>query len=67
MPEAVDNPITLVYSRLSDGVHNRTDEECVEITKSAKAVLVRLLSDLKREHRQKKAYLEDIKALSKSR
>jgi hypothetical protein len=66
LPESANNPIALTYSRLSDGIHNRTDEECVEIAKRAKSVLIRLLSDLKREHREKQAYVEDIKALSKS-
>ncbi len=66
LPESANNPITLTYSRLSDGIHNRTDEECVEIAKRAKSVLIRLLSDLKRELRQKTIYVEDIKALSKA-
>jgi hypothetical protein len=64
LPESVSNPITLTYSRLSDGIHNRSDEECVEIAKRAKSVLIRLLSDLKREHQLKRAYVNDIKALS---
>ena len=36
------NPMTLLYSALSEGVHNLTDEECLDIASSIRVVLTEL-------------------------
>src|SRR5438132_11730954 len=46
MPQALlingHNPLTLLHSALSDGVHGRSDEECLQIASSVRVVLAEL-------------------------
>lgn len=46
IPEALKvgghNPLTLLYSALSEGLHDRTDEECLELASSVRVVLTEL-------------------------
>jgi len=43
MPQALlingHNPLTLLHSALSDGLHDQTDEHCLEIASSVRVVL----------------------------
>jgi len=36
------NPLTLLHSALSDGIHAKTDEECLELATSIRLVLIEL-------------------------
>jgi hypothetical protein len=36
------NPMTLIHSALSEGVHNQSDEECLDIASSIRVVLTEL-------------------------
>jgi len=40
---AGQNPLAVLHSAFSDGVHNRTDEECLEAARAGRVVLERLL------------------------
>jgi hypothetical protein len=40
------NPLTLLHAALSDGVHERTDEQCLELAHDARVVLVELAERL---------------------
>jgi hypothetical protein len=40
------NPLTLLHSALSDGVHDRTDEECLMLATSVRVILVELAERL---------------------
>ena len=40
------NPLTLLHSALSDGLHERTDEQCLELAHDARVVLVELAERL---------------------
>jgi hypothetical protein len=46
MPQALmingHNPLTLLYSALSKGIHNRSDEDCLKIASSIRIVLAEL-------------------------
>jgi len=42
------NPLTLLHSALSDGLHSRTDEECLELATSVRVVLAELSECLAR-------------------
>ncbi|MEO5916746.1 MAG: hypothetical protein ABIS50_21135 [Luteolibacter sp.] len=36
------NPLTVLHDKLSDGLHGRTDEECLEIAQSVRIILIEL-------------------------
>jgi hypothetical protein len=40
------NPLTLLYAALSDGLHNQSDEECLELAQSIRTVLFELADRL---------------------
>jgi hypothetical protein len=46
IPEAIlidgHNPLTLLHSALSEGLHAQTDEECLELATSIRVVLTEL-------------------------
>ena len=65
VPQAANNPITIMYDRLSDGIHRRSDNECIEVAQKVRFMLIRLLVELKKEQDAKKEYLENLKALSR--
>jgi hypothetical protein len=49
------NPLTLLHAALSGGVHNRTDDECLELARDIRIVLTELavrISDVLRETRE---------------
>jgi hypothetical protein len=50
IPEALlidgHNPLTLLHSALSDGMHDRTDEECLEVAQHVRIVLTELAERL---------------------
>jgi hypothetical protein len=60
------NPLTLLYKALSEGVHDKTDEECLELARDIRLVLAelseRLASALKNEDELKTAVSRLLKA-----
>ena len=61
------NPIELLYDLISDGIHERTEEECVAVfdrCKNAFEFVVKKLTEAKRDD---EAYKASIQGLSKSK
>jgi hypothetical protein len=64
IPTFASNPIKITYVKLSDGLHNKSDAECVDIAQAAHGVLIRLLVDLKKEQENQQEYKKNIQKLS---
>lgn len=65
IPSFANNPITVTYTKLSEGLHNKSDTDCIPIAQAAQGVLIRLLVDLKKEQERQQQYKNDIETLSK--
>ena len=64
-PKGHKNPIETLYDVISDGLHQRNEDECVEIFDRCKAAfeyVVRKLTDAKRDDER---YLEALRKLEK--
>jgi hypothetical protein len=63
LPESImmdgHNPLTLLHSALSEGLHGKTDDECLELTASVRRVLAGLVEQLA-------VALKDDKSLSEA-
>ena len=63
-----DNPLQLIYDRLSAGVHRLDDQECMEIALRTAEVLeyvVTTLDTARRRRQSKKQYTESLRSLRK--
>jgi hypothetical protein len=58
------NPIYLMYSKLSQGIHALDDQQCVEISQAVSSLLINLLVQL---DEQRQTYVDAVKALAKRR
>ena len=69
LPDSIEvpgnNPVLLAYRQLSNGLHNLSDKECVDVAKRVSGILIHLLVGLRDEQENKKQYLANIKALAK--
>jgi len=67
LPDSIEvpgnNPVLLAYRQLSHGLHNLSDQECVDVARRVCSILLRLLVGLREEQESKKKYLDDIRAL----
>lgn len=61
------NPLKLLYSALSDGIHNKSDEECLELADTIKTVLIYLLEEIKNRGNRTKQFSEKMKKLLKQK
>lgn len=57
------NPLHLLYDLLSEGIHGKTDEECVAIVDDMDQVLRYLFIELKAHTEERKTYAEGLKGL----
>ncbi|CAK1880100.1 hypothetical protein [Vibrio crassostreae] len=68
LPESLtingQNPLTLLYSALSEGLHVHSDEECLQYAQAIKLVLFELVDRLDSSLREDKALLDAVKLLS---
>jgi hypothetical protein len=71
LPESVKiaghNPLTLLHQKLSEGIHNSSDEQCLAIAKSIRVVLVALaerLDQALKEERNLVAAIGSLHAVS---
>ena len=60
------NPVYLMYSRLSNGIHALNDQECVEIAQSVSNLLTDILIKLEEQKTIDQSYVEGIKELAKN-
>lgn len=57
------NPLKALHSALSDGIHNRTDEECLDLAETIKAILTYLLEEIRSRSDKAKNFSEKMKKL----
>lgn len=72
LPESIkiagDNPLALIYDRLSDALHRRDDQDCMDIAENVSKPLEHIVTSLsaaRRQLRERKAYEEQIGVLRK--
>jgi len=61
------NPLKSLHSALSDGIHNKSDEECLELADTIKTVLTYLLEEIKNRGARAKQFSEKMKKLLKQK
>ena len=57
------NPLKSLHSALSDGLHNKTDDECLELADSIKTILTFLLEEIRSRNEKSKTFTEKMKKL----
>lgn len=60
-----DNPLQLLYSQLSIGIHKLDEEECFDKAKSIDTVLKFVINKINSEKKNKSGAMEAIKNLKK--
>lgn len=64
-----ENPIELIYDRLSDGLHRRDEQECMSVAHEASEILEYVFTNLSIERKQRqarRAYVERVNTLRKN-
>jgi len=61
------NPLKSLHSALSDGMHNRTDEECLELADTIKTIMVYLLEEIRSRGDKAKLFTDKMKKLLNKR
>jgi len=61
------NPLKALHAALSDGIHNKTDEECLELADTIRTVLVYLLEEIRSHGERSKHFSERMKKLLKEK
>ena len=59
------NPLKLLHSALSDGLHAQSDDECLELAADVKESLTFLIEHVTRSRQNAKTYAESMKELQK--
>lgn len=57
------NPLKELYGVLSEGIHDKTDEECMEKAEAIRGILVFLVNQVARTKRDKKSFIEGLKKI----
>jgi hypothetical protein len=57
------NPLEIIYSSLSEGIHEKNDDECLEIVAEIKTSLTFLLKEVSSKRADKKTFTENIRKL----
>jgi len=57
------NPLKELYEVLSQGIHNETDEECMEKAEAIRGILVFLVNQVIRTKKDKKSFTEGMKKI----
>lgn len=57
------NPLKALHAALSDGIHNKTDEECLELAETIKSILIYLLEEIRSRSDKAKNFSEKMKKL----
>ena len=50
-----ENPLELIYDRLSAGLHRESEDECIEIAREASQVLEHIVTSINDEYQQRQA------------
>jgi len=57
------NPLKALHSALSEGLHNKTDEECLELADTIKTILIYLLEEIRSRNDKAKEFTDKMKKL----
>lgn len=57
------NPLKIIHSSLSEGLHSKSDEECLELAENIKKSLIFLVSQVLANKESKKEFTESLKSL----
>ncbi len=57
------NPLGVLHSALSEGLHAETDQDCLEYADSVKEVIIYLVNKLKRDKNDSKRFTDSMKKL----
>ena len=57
------NPFSLLHDLLSEGLHNLSEEQCIEIVDGMNNVLTYVYKELKAHAKEQKSYVEGLKTL----
>lgn len=57
------NPLKSLHSALSEGLHNKTDEECLELADTIKTILVYLLEEIRSRNDKARVFTTKMKLL----
>ena len=57
------NPLKKLYGVLSQGIHDETDEECMEKAEAIRGILVFLVNQVIRTKKDKKSFTEGMKKI----
>jgi hypothetical protein len=63
VPAGAPNPIGALYDLISEGIHERTEDECVEIFDRCKAAFEFVVKKLTEAKREDEAYAESLRKL----
>ncbi len=70
LPDSINvpgnNPVLLMFRKLSDAVHNKSELESVEVAQQVSTILIGLLVDLQEEREKREQLAEAVKSLTKS-
>lgn len=64
---AGENPLLLLHSALSQGLHNKSDEECLEYAASVREVLTELIQKIESALSNQKGLIDSVNTLKKIR
>ena len=62
-----DNPLELIYDRLSAGLHRQSEDECIEIAREASQVLQHVIVSINDEYQQRQSKNRYVELIRKMR
>ncbi len=57
------NPLTILHDNLSEGLHAKTDEECLELTANLREILIFLVNQVLRSNEESKKFTSSMRTL----
>lgn len=57
------NPLKSLHSALSEGIHSKTDDECLELADTIKTILIYLLEEIRTRNDKAKVFTDKMKKL----
>lgn len=61
------NPLGILYGLLSEGIHNKSDDECIDIAQEIQNIIVFLIKHIIRSKDEKKEFTESMKKILKKK
>lgn len=66
-PKGLPNPIAILHELVSDGLHARSEDECIDIFDKCRFVFEYVFGKLRIEQEEAKAFVKDLEELAKPR